>query len=99
MTRVSVEQIHLKYHNLPHKQHNHPPDFGKNLNAEILHKYHAAARSNPEEKPKSLHERLTVEILNTLPSQEREETAQRFDDKLSSFMPRNDIALDKIFFP
>ena len=47
---ISDKHINLKYHNLPHKQHNHPPDIANNLNAEVLHKFRAAAKSNPDQQ-------------------------------------------------
>ena len=65
---ISVDNINLKYHNLPNRQHNHPPDEGKNLNAEVLHKFRAAAKSNPDQQPKALHERITVDAPNSVPS-------------------------------
>ena len=76
---LSTEEVHVKFHNLPSKPHNHPPDFGKALNAEILHDFRSAVRAEPHQFSKSLHEKITVEKLQSMPSPEREEIAPQLD--------------------
>ena len=76
---LSTEKVHVKYHNLPSNPHNHPPDLGKALNAEILHDFRAAVRAEPHQSSKALHEKITVEKLQSMPSPEREEIAPQLD--------------------
>ena len=71
------EKIVVKYHNLPHRSHNHPPDFAMTLNAEICAEFRETARGQPQNTAKALHENITMQHLNNLPSPERESTAAK----------------------